>query len=397
MAADDLLVFDACTLPEYYDDVHKILCLPRGHIVTYDYAAVHIDEGALAVLKEIATAKKAGTRRILLAYMQANDYRKGDPSEEKAPLPENSFATFTRLAELIGVREVTSSDSTRYYLDLRLLGYPYDRKHAIANDIVKELRKSDRIPMRKFVVVCPDTGSNTLFIPRGDDDQCYSSAVHGLSLPPSQFQRDTFWRISKITYRTKSLFPFLLSSPKELLPSQTIAEDGTMRTYLSVQDQATLYFHIQFQRAREHGSDYRIRRIRIGVSPLIDAVASSFPTRSYGREIVSMRLPATMSLSTQDLNYQLETVHHEKDDLKDYPYGPTAKIAIKYRKAVFRSVLAICLICGASALFAWASFSVSVTVPMSHRTIAVIGGVLASLFAYYLWSDEIGLDRARRS
>ena len=32
--------------------------------------------------------------------MQANDYKKGDPSPEADPLPENSFTTVTRLAEL---------------------------------------------------------------------------------------------------------------------------------------------------------------------------------------------------------------------------------------------------------------------------------------------------------
>jgi hypothetical protein len=403
MAVDDLVIFDTSTLPEYYDDVHKILCLPINHVVTYDYSAHHIDQDALTILKELAT--KGGTRRALLAYMQSKDYNKGDASSETTPLAEDSFVTLTRLAELIAVREVTSNDKTRYYLDLCLLSYPFDRHQSIAKDIVKELRKRESIPMRKFIAVCPDTASNALFTQNGDDDQFFSSVVSELSSSPSQFSRDTFWRISKITYRTKTLLPFLLSKSKELQPLRGNEEDGRTQTYLSVEDQATIYFHIQFHRALEHGSDYRIRKIRIGVSPLADLSASSFPTRSYGREIVAMRVPATMSLSTQEIAYQLETVHHEKDERKDYPYGPTVKIPIRYRKAPFRSILAIGLICCASALFAWAAFATSIltsvptvghAVPLSCRAVAVVLGVVASLYAYYLWSDEISLDRARR-
>jgi hypothetical protein len=405
MAPEDLVIFDTCTLPEYYDDVHKILSLPRGHIVTYDYSAQHIQREAVAVLKECVISQKP--RRVLLAYMQAKDYKKGDPSSDDQPLPEGSFVMLTRLAELVTVREITNNNKVRYYLDLRLGGYPFDRRQAVATDIAVELRKHNSIPMQTYIAVCPDNASNVLFAQTQTDEQGYSSVVDGLSTLPSQFHLDTFWRIYKISSRTKSLIPFLSSKTKELQPLSRFDGERTL-SYLSVPDQSTIYFYVQFHRGREHGSDYRIRKFKVEISPKAggDEVAAAFATRSFGRETVAINVPATSSLSIQDIRYQFETLHHDADERKDFPYGPSPAIPVTYRKALIRSVLAIALICFASALFSWAAFSTSVasgtassdaTVSVCSRTIAIVIGVLASLYSYYLWNDEINLDRARHS
>jgi hypothetical protein len=404
MATEDLIIFDTCTLPEYYDDVHKILSLPRGHVVTYDYSAGNIEKEALTILNNVTGSKEK--RRVLLAYVQANEYKKGDANPEGI-LPENSFATLTRLAELIAVRPLTNNNKTRYYLDLHLLGYPFDRRQTIAIDIVAELRKRESIPMRTYIAVCPDNAINMLFAQTGPDDQGFSTVVDGLSTHPSQFWRDTFWRIYKITSRTKPLIPFSSSEPGDVQPLQRLDADRT-QTYLRIPDQSTLFFYLQFHRGREHGPDYRIRKIKVEKSPKSegDAVITSFASRSFGQETLAINVPATSSLSAQDIRYQFETISHDNDERKDYPYGPNVRIAVQYRKDLIRSLLALALICAASALFAWAAFSTSIltgpavfgkAVPICWRIGGVILGVFASLYSYYLWSDEISLDRARRT
>ena len=264
MPAEDFIIFDTSTLPDYYDDVHKILALPRGHVVTYDYSASHIDDNALTILRNMDGKKEQ--RRVLLAYLQAQDYQKGDPSADDALLPQNSFATLTRLAKLVAVRSLTNNNKTRYYLDLELLGYPFDRNQTIAKDIVAELRKQDSVPMKKYISVCPDNAIDALFNQTGTDDQGFSTVVDGLSTTPSQFYKDTFWRITRVTYRTKALLPFVTPDTVLLSPLQRLEGQRT-QSYLRVDDQSTIWFHLQFHRGREHGPDYRIRKIGVQISP----------------------------------------------------------------------------------------------------------------------------------
>ncbi len=190
--------------------------------------------------------------------------------------------------------------------------------------------------MRIYIALCPDTASNVLFTQDGTDEQGFSTVVDGLSTAPSQFYRDTFWRIYRITGRTKPLIPFWPTKPKTLTPLRRLDAERT-ESYLSLRDQSTVFFHFQFHRGREHGPDYRIRKVKVEVSPksVADPAVASFSTRSFGQETVALKVPATLALSSQEIRYQFETVLHENDERKDYPYGPNLTIAVEYRKPIF--------------------------------------------------------------
>jgi hypothetical protein len=137
-----------------------------------------------------------------------------------------------------------------------------------------------------------------------------------------------------------------------------------------------------------------------------DLLLSGFQARSFGHETIAVTVPATSSLSWQEARVTLTTKLHEKDERKDYPYGPQLAIAIRYHKHLVRSLLAIAALCLSSGLFAWAAFATSVltaqpsvgyVVPLGCRVAAVIVGILTTLYAYYLWTDDVALDKARRT
>jgi hypothetical protein len=103
------------------------------------------------------------------------------------------------------------------------------------------------------------------------------------------------------------------------------------------------------------------------------------------------------------VRYLFDTVHHEKDERKDFPYGPELLFVVKYRKWGWRVFLAVASICAASALLAWAAFASSVPTPtfqnpqpLTCRILATMVAVLLTLYAYYLWSDDVSLDKVRR-
>lgn len=392
MALADLIIFDTSTIPEYYNDVHKILALPSGHVVTYDYGEGNVSGAASLVLEELL--KPHQTTRALLAYIEPKGYQKGAGTNATGPLSEPTFQTLTRIVRVLDVRKMQYGKSARYYIDLELLGYPFDRDQTGANALIATLRASGEIPMKTYVAVCPDNAAG-LFADV-QQERAFSQIATALA-EGSQFSKDTFWRLTKITYKTKSLLPMLTRPERSLSPKKrTIGE--TSYSFLEVVDQSTLQVYLQFYRGREHGTDYRIRQISVEGSPKSssDLVQSSFWSRSFGQETVAISIPATSSLSIQEARFQIFTKLHENDEKKDYPYGPQLTIAVRYRKAIIRSLLAIAALGSASAAFAWAAFSTT-GVATQCRVAAVVLGVLASLYAYYLWTDEVSLDKARRT
>jgi hypothetical protein len=403
VATQDLIVFDTSTLPEYYDDVHRILSLPAGHVVTYDYGARHISPAAQSALRNFVHGDRL---RVVLAYIQPKAYKKGAGSTREHVLVAPTIQTLTRLAWIVAVRPSPVGEQTRYYFDLELGGYPNDLKMTIANDLIKKLRAKDELPMKTYLAVLDSTEVGALF-GQNSDEPAFAKVVAALTQPGSQFRHDTFWRITEIRSRTKSLIPLWLTRSVALQPKIDQEGDRSV-TYLEVVDQSTLYFTIQFQRGEEHGSDYRMRRITVEGSPKAasDLIRSSFASRSFGREVVAISIPATTSLATQELRIQFATQSHEDDDVKDYPYGPQPAIQVRYRKSFWRSAFAVVSVMLGSTLFAWAAFATSfatapatdgIIVPLFYRGLFVAVGVLCSMYGYYLWTDDVGLDKVRRN
>lgn len=404
--SEHLVVFDTSTLPEYYADVQKVLTLPDGHVVTYDYSTNHIDTEARKTLESFKPDSKTDIK-VVFAYMQTQDYQKGSgTANEGKPLPVDAFATLTRIGRIVGVRSVTNINGDRFYIDIELGKYPFDRDGATANAIVQELRAKNAIPMKSYISVSTDNGISAFFAQAGTDAQAFSSVVDRLSQQPSQFSKDTFWRISRLSFRTKSLLPMKLT--KEIdVPVETRVDGNAKRTFLKLPDQSILYMYLQFHRGQEHGVGYRSRRISLEGSPKAsaDLVLSSFFARSFGQETVAVNIPSTSSLSEQSARFSLVTQPHKDDEQQDYPYGPQVALPVAFRKSYARAALAVISVCAASGLFGWAALATSVLaskpisgdlVPLSCRVAAIVGGVLASLYAYYLWNDDLSLDKARR-
>jgi len=144
MVADDLIVFDTCTLPEYYDDVHKILSLPPA-ISSLMTIRPAYRESSPDDTEPVRNFGRKGRGSFSL-IIQARDYKKGDPSSNDSFWPEDSFVTLTRLAELVRDSHVGNDEAKRYYLDLSSPRISLDRHQTIAKDIAAKLHGRSCVP-----------------------------------------------------------------------------------------------------------------------------------------------------------------------------------------------------------------------------------------------------------
>jgi hypothetical protein len=108
-------------------------------------------------------------------------------------------------------------------------------------------------------------------------------------------------------------------------------------------------------------------------------------------------------LSQQTVDYRLDTLLHEADTHKGFPYGPRRSFRVRYNKDGCRIALAFAALAVSTALLAWAAFVAQPPAPATpdpaliwERVAVSVMGVLSLLYGYYLWSDDISLDKARR-
>jgi hypothetical protein len=194
-----LVVFDTCTKPPYYADVHKLLALPSGSYLRYDYEEKLFSEEALATLK----AAKAADMPLdaFLFYGQFHAYKKGD-ADPKGQVFSTRDAILipTRYARIRNVafdRRVGGQGQprTNVIFHMELLGFPDPDAPAIPG-LLDMLSQRGELPFSKWIAQAPaDMDLDGLRQPSSD---LWGKVVDRLAAEPSQFNGDVFWRIGHV-------------------------------------------------------------------------------------------------------------------------------------------------------------------------------------------------------
>lgn len=178
------VIFDTCTRPDYYRDVHRLLAGPCGWVMRYDYR-----EQLLA--DDVVKAIRGGEPlpgNIVFAFAQIRTKGRG----EETPTGTSGFADMlwvpTRYGEMLSVVE----SGGKFLFDFRLGDYP----PLDLSTVVRELLQKHQVPFEKWVAF---TGQ--ALAPKqqaSDDDASWRAIVETLTQPPSIFAGDAFWRIRRI-------------------------------------------------------------------------------------------------------------------------------------------------------------------------------------------------------
>lgn len=179
------IIFDTCTRPEYYKDVHNLLALPRGTTMRYEYRDMWLSPSAL----EAATSPATAPQKILLVYAQWQGYRKGEGTPRNIPPSSEMIWLPTRIADM----QLIVQEGANFFFDFKILDYP-----TIDNDqlmrILNPLIQAQEVPFYKWVSLSNDIQSFPAML-RGDEDENWQSIVDNLGSFPRQFRGDSFWRL----------------------------------------------------------------------------------------------------------------------------------------------------------------------------------------------------------
>lgn len=179
------VLFDTATVPDYYADVHKLLALPSGAAIRYDYRDVYLTEDAMA-----AVGSEPRSRPVLVIYAQWGEYVRG----EAAPPPETPSDQITWQAMRHGKMLSTWREGEYNYFQFSLSDYPTADASKLA-PIRAELDAQDARPYRKWVALSMQSAALASIksaTPAGE----WQTIVDTLAALPMQFHGDKFWRVS---------------------------------------------------------------------------------------------------------------------------------------------------------------------------------------------------------
>jgi hypothetical protein len=175
--------FDTATRPEYYQDVHKVLALPPGALVEYDYRDARMGEAAIAAAKRDF---RDVPKQVLVVYAQWTRFSRGDADPEGIkPVDEMRFQALRR-----GTLVALWWEGQRAYFQFRLGDHPR-AEASLLDPIVEGLTRRSAIPYNQWVALS-DAGSALGQLVPEDPIREWQTTVERLSSRPMQFVDDKF-------------------------------------------------------------------------------------------------------------------------------------------------------------------------------------------------------------
>jgi hypothetical protein len=357
------VMFDTCQLPEYYLDVHKLLALPAGAIIRYDYRSDYISTEALAVLD----ATSAAPRDVLVIYVQHVRYKRGDGPGYQPTANEDVFAMGTRFARM---RLAPNIGGQRYAFDLEVEGYP-KLDPQVLNRILEALIEKNEAPWSKWVSISGMT-DELAKLRSGRDADNWVAIASQLQSHPSQFEGDVFWRLGSPVLDGES--------PATLIyETQSATAPGGIR-------------QIQFAYPLIEGQGCEFEVFSIAAHKLVRqlqlSVSAGGPLEVVGPNIIRLRYDASTRFKIK--GQRMETVFDRSGTLSlnsgapvnDWPIGPQLDLQFTVRKskiavALGASLLLIAVVCGFVATTVWKdSLTWGIVCTIGSAAFVLVGGAI---------------------
>lgn len=199
------VVFDTSTQPEYYADVHRVLALPAGAVIPYEYPRYLYTSGAANALDALVEDQSGLPVDALLMYGQKRDYEQGQRDPTDMLRWDDSVFVPIRSARIVAAARTLEADARsdvlRFHLQLRGFIDPdadLVKELVCALEAANSLPFGDRDTQYSWIALLPDVIRSRAATLISDDQRRWSSVVDKLVTLRTQFHDDVFWRVTEI-------------------------------------------------------------------------------------------------------------------------------------------------------------------------------------------------------
>jgi len=320
------VIFDTCTKPSYYQDVHNILALPYDYIVRYSYSSKYLSKCAIKKVDSYPNILKDA----LLVYGQYESFKKGD-DKDKYNSSQKMIWIFTRFAKIAHIYK----DASNYYFDLILKEYPNKNDIIPKEKIIGDLSRKKQTPFNLWIAISYLYDDFKCLLKNGNKYDNWSSIVDSFHSNNIQFKSDSFWQIRG---------PFNLKNYELITPrheDEYTKEENEKRviskiSYFVVNNFQKFCFEIVNREPRNNKinknlinlSKRKLRKIFIkDESNRITTQQSSIPLRSYFSNNIRFSVNPSRIITQQESIISFKTVPQQTE----WPIGPNIKIVFRIR------------------------------------------------------------------
>lgn len=370
------VIFDTCTRPEYYMDVHRILAAPMEWIVRYDYKAKYLTNDVVEALRE---SNAPLPRDILLVYAQTSVHVRGaDPPKQTPPFAEMIWLP-TRVGRMMNIVE----EGEKFFFDFQVTDYPSPGPNIQA--ICRALYDVTATPFSKWIAFAGKTKGLDLVGGQQPTDVNWHRIVEELDRPPSQFAGDLFWRVHSVKRSGKA---------GRLEPSTMSERDGDsirqVRSHFSTLDASAYVAEITTLRSpagRAGGAPQQFLIVaKADNQDLLRVVGpGEIQPRQYTSDHLEFETGTLVFPKGRRVDLTLST--SPKDGV--WPQGPELNLRFRVAKSWFVLIGALVSLAIGSTLVAKEGRAVFVGQGGWEDGVFLVGGILLVALSATLWTGKL--------
>ncbi|MGO6788725.1 hypothetical protein ACCS70_18915 [Rhizobium ruizarguesonis] len=199
------VVFDTCTHPAYYGDVHEVLSLPEGAVIRYEYKRRLFSAAAASEMETLISNPFYLPIPALLMYGEKRGFEHGHSDPTDMLTTADSVFVPTRSANLVAVamdKAATTSEDV-FYMHFQLRGF-IDPAIPVLGELVASLETANSLPFgdrqqqHKWVSLVPPAMAAKEAQLVSDDQTLWTRVIEAFVLSPTQFKNDVFWRVQSL-------------------------------------------------------------------------------------------------------------------------------------------------------------------------------------------------------
>ncbi|ALA26682.1 hypothetical protein [Piscirickettsia salmonis] len=348
-----VIIWDTCTKPDYYQDLHNVLASPKETIVRYEYKTYLFDKKSKLEFEKLSKNIVSSIDIIIVYGEQTDESSVFDNGKQKV----NEFIPY-RLGQVIACKITNNSDNnkkSKIIYDIKLLDYPnldkFDRKLFIKNiennipyeswhsyvenieaedifqkDRVKTIGKLELIKNKIKAFISKNGLLQSDEAKTTDRWEVIVDRLNNL-----RFKNDSFWRLEVFK-------DFHQNKPCDV----DLEKHGLRSTvsYLKVKDEKYIYFGVQYKSG--HDTSAETRNIEIEQPNNMISSARSIKIRPYSYANFQVKMTTNYHLHGEHGVLYLSTSSDTASSRKN-PYGPNLKIDIVISKSKIKTFIGIFL------------------------------------------------------
>lgn len=204
------IVFDTCTHPSYYGDVHELLARPNDSIIRYEYKRYLWHPEAAEAFDRLVASRTAPSVDVLHIYGEKLDFHKGQDGDPETMLTwEDSVFVPIRRAKIVNVSNPHRKDSNNDPRDDKLhfhllLGDFVAPETPVLEPLITALEVQNALPFgdpetqHSWIALTPESVQDDLKAIFSSEGGSWTSVVDRFVTAETQFAEDVFWRITSI-------------------------------------------------------------------------------------------------------------------------------------------------------------------------------------------------------